>query len=211
MPLLIVASLVLYLVDRELYLSLSFEDFVVEWATAIVLVLAAVVSWRIARQTKGTGSRRYLFFAVLGVLLFMAAFEEISWGQRIFGIATPDFWSLHNDQHELNLHNTFQTLTGLRTRIVVGIGLLCYGGILPLAMRLPGVARLVARLSVPVPPLWLAPSFILAFPLMLDLPSGQSEEYGELFNGLCLLILVWSWHSRKRAQPLEPARVREQA
>ena len=33
------------------------------------------------------------------------AFEEISWGQRLFDIPTPRVLELHNNQKELNLHN----------------------------------------------------------------------------------------------------------
>ena len=31
--------------------------------------------------------------------------EEISWGQRIIGFSTPEFFKLHNLQGEANLHN----------------------------------------------------------------------------------------------------------
>jgi len=43
---------------------------------------------------------------LLGALgLFMIAGEEISWGQRIFGLETPEFYLEHNTQKEINLHN----------------------------------------------------------------------------------------------------------
>jgi len=38
-------------------------------------------------------------------LVFVAAMEEISWGQHIFNFQTSDFFKLHNYQQETNLHN----------------------------------------------------------------------------------------------------------
>jgi len=44
------------------------------------------------------------FFIIL-LLTLVVAFEEISWGQRIFGIATPDCIKQINVQNEITLHN----------------------------------------------------------------------------------------------------------
>ena len=37
--------------------------------------------------------------------MVFAAGEEISWGQRIFGFATPDFLMHLNEQKEFTVHN----------------------------------------------------------------------------------------------------------
>lgn len=37
--------------------------------------------------------------------MFLAAGEEVSWGQRVFNIKTPDSIAKHNMQNEFNLHN----------------------------------------------------------------------------------------------------------
>lgn len=46
-----------------------------------------------------------LIFLGLALLFFFGAGEEISWGQRIFGFATPEALAEINKQDELNLHN----------------------------------------------------------------------------------------------------------
>lgn len=46
-----------------------------------------------------------LIFLGLALLFFFGAGEEISWGQRIFGFATPEALAEVNKQDELNLHN----------------------------------------------------------------------------------------------------------
>jgi hypothetical protein len=46
-----------------------------------------------------------IFFALITVASILIAGEEISWGQRIFNIATPEEYATQNHQNELNLHN----------------------------------------------------------------------------------------------------------
>ena len=48
--------------------------------------------------------RTIIFFYLIGVIYYF--FEEISWGQHIFGWGTPEFFSEINHQNETNLHNT---------------------------------------------------------------------------------------------------------
>jgi len=42
---------------------------------------------------------------LFGIFFLFVAGEEISWGQRIFGLETPEVLQNHNVQGELNLHN----------------------------------------------------------------------------------------------------------
>jgi len=45
----------------------------------------------------------FIIMYLLGILYYF--FEEISWGQHIFGWQTPDFFSNFNHQNETNIHN----------------------------------------------------------------------------------------------------------
>ncbi len=45
------------------------------------------------------------FYRLLTVGYFYVIMEEISWGQRIIGFSTPEFFKIHNLQGEVNLHN----------------------------------------------------------------------------------------------------------
>lgn len=82
------------------------EDGPGEWLTAIVYLaaapLAGLLSIRFLRQGL---SLHALLAAVLALGLFFVGMEEISWGQRLFGFATPDALAGVNRQQELNLHN----------------------------------------------------------------------------------------------------------
>jgi hypothetical protein len=39
--------------------------------------------------------------------LFVIAMEEISWGQRIVGMDTPEFFATNNAKEEINFHNMY--------------------------------------------------------------------------------------------------------
>jgi len=48
-------------------------------------------------------------FLILSIGFAFIFGEEISWGQRIFGIETPEYISQYNKQNEINLHNTLNS------------------------------------------------------------------------------------------------------
>ena len=84
---------------RDIIFNLhGLEDDFFETATAILAFVTALlflISGKLGAHTS------YLFAAAY--LLF--AFEEINWGQRIFGIDSPDYFKNYNWQKEINLHN----------------------------------------------------------------------------------------------------------
>ena len=79
------------------------EDGPVESLTAVYMFLGAALLLLTAARGKG----RFLRGASLlgGLALLFAGGEEISWGQRIFGFATPDFLAGLNAAGEANIHN----------------------------------------------------------------------------------------------------------
>lgn len=88
---------------------------------------------------------------LLAALCFIAGGEEISWGQRIFGIATPAELSQANLQHETNFHN-LRAVKGYQSLVLVSTLLLLFV-ILPLANRGPEkVKRLLRFLRLPIAP-----------------------------------------------------------
>lgn len=91
--------------------------------TSLVL-LAGTISWY--RSTDNRDRSFWLKFLLLiftGIAFFWAAGEEISWGQRIFDISTPESLKAVNQQRELNLHNLNTRFfnNGLETIILLAI------------------------------------------------------------------------------------------
>ena len=85
------------------YQALTEEDYWVENLTAALFLLAGVLPFLTAVAERS--SWRRCVYILGGIVLVFAAGEEISWGQRIFGFATPDFLIGVNRQHEFNVHN----------------------------------------------------------------------------------------------------------
>jgi len=82
------------------------EDGLVENLTALFLFFCSVVCLFRVKEYRNIGKPVWLYtFVILTVLFFFAAGEEISWGQRIFGIESGEFFLEHNKQAETNLHN----------------------------------------------------------------------------------------------------------
>ena len=74
------------------------EDGFFEWATVGVSILAAILFF-----VAGVFSVRCAFY--LGIFWLIFAMEEMSWGQRVFAIESPEFVKNYNYQKELNFHN----------------------------------------------------------------------------------------------------------
>lgn len=73
------------------------------------------------------------WIGLAAVCQFYVAGEEISWGQHLFGWATPEFWSAINDQSETNLHNTSDWLDQ-KPRALLMIGVIGGGLLVPPVM-----------------------------------------------------------------------------
>ena len=89
-------------VSPQNYILPTHEGGWVESLTAVAYLLAGALllaaAWAETRR-----AARFVFLAGSVAMAFIAG-EEISWGQRILGFATPDFLA-HNRQGEFNVHN----------------------------------------------------------------------------------------------------------
>ena len=87
------------------------EDHYFENVGAITFFLASLIYFygfwklRLIKSTDKLFVLKKLAFLGLAFLFFFAAGEEISWGQRIFHIQTPESLSQVNNQDEITVHN----------------------------------------------------------------------------------------------------------
>jgi hypothetical protein len=73
------------------------EDGFIEWLTVIALAASAVLMLTRAWKLKGVRSPLFLFVTVMAAAVFLfGAGEEISWGQRIFSVETPEWLEARN-------------------------------------------------------------------------------------------------------------------
>jgi len=169
------------------YIWATYEDLYGEWSQTFLFAIAGALFARAAwLRTRYRWSTLILSAACLYVF-----FEEISWGQRIFGFRSPEFFSQYNLQGETNVHNFFtgpySTLLKDSIRYVVALGLIGYGLIFPLLLRARQPLALFAdRLGLFAPPLSLGPFFVLAAVLELQPFAFNEAEIAELAIGFAL-------------------------
>ena len=111
------------------------EDGWGEWATFLAFALAAVLfgvgAFRIDSRGDEAGGRFGQAIAlVLGLGCFFVAGEEISWGQRLFGLVPAELFLEHNYQQEINVHNLIEAV-GIRSDWLIAALAVGYGILLP--------------------------------------------------------------------------------
>jgi hypothetical protein len=181
------------------YLYFIHEDSVGENSTAIAFALAAVLLiWESGRS--GPFLRRCILIAVAAGALFIAG-EEISWGQRIFGIGTPEGLSAINFQGELNLHNIegvqrFPKYRPLGAALLLGLVVSIALG--PLQLRSDAI--LMVR-ALPLLQLSIAPLVLLTAWELIFIPFVRPDEVGEWLVSLCLLAWATNLALDRRSIP----------
>ena len=89
--------------DPWTFHALRREDYWMENLTAVWFLLAGLSLFFTAWLEWSVFCR--CIYVLCGMAMVFAAGEEISWGQRIFGFATPEFLVPLNEQREFNVHN----------------------------------------------------------------------------------------------------------
>jgi len=104
-------ALIYFINDRQMPAYILIEDGIYESIAAIFCLLASIIYlYCFVKYPKQINyflfsSRRNITALVFSLLLFLVFAEEISWGQRILNIKTPEMISGINFQKEINLHN----------------------------------------------------------------------------------------------------------
>lgn len=176
-PLLVALFALIYWLDPSLYIDLLNEDRIAEWLTFSLLLFAGFLAIDIGVQIRHYERIFHWFFFAFALFCIFAAFEEISWGERVFDIHPPEFFFEESDQQEISFHNILQQQVPIKTKTLVGLGLFLYGVLLPLLTRIGRVRQWVDKLRIVVPPFFLLPGFLLAALLMIDIPSGWKKNW----------------------------------
>lgn len=185
-----------YLPDEEAFQQLVREDGFVEYTTVFFLFLSGTICIYRALNYRSSGKfMGVITWALLALLFFFAAGEEINWGQRIFGIESSSFFLRHNNQAEINLHNLVVGGHSVNkiifSRLLITI--LCIYFLLwkPLVLKVPAIRRLNDRFCVPVPRLQHV-IVIVAVTLMILLISmyRDSELHEVSFAIIFFLIFM---------------------
>ena len=106
-----ILSALLFFFFPNLSRSLGEEDNIIEWISFLFLIASFFLLIRILlfnRIWERDDPMVAIGLLLLTFLFFFMAMEEISWGQRLFGLTTPEVFD-SNSQKEINVHNFFTT------------------------------------------------------------------------------------------------------
>lgn len=185
----------LYYTDRDSFFRYVVEDGVVEWLSVLGLLSASVVCFR--RFFMLFKNRTWWFLAILfvfAVILFFGAGEEISWGQRLLGLKSSEFFEKNNAQGETNLHNLVVDgvkLNKLIFTLALGVAMIMYLLAVPLLYnKNTGARRLMNSTGVPVPRTYQVIFFVLFAALASLIPHEKNAELLECVTGLMLFLII---------------------
>jgi hypothetical protein len=174
------------IVSMSTFHGLVDEDGPVEWAQFVIIFAASIVFAVAAARAYRLGRPGLaIIYMIVALGSFVTAGEEISWGQRVFGWATPEVLEPINHQGESNIHNISIVQHAFNVgELVAGL----YGLIIPIAWLSSSVRRGLGRWLDPilVPPICLVALFFLPFAyrtaryLLFPFPGQRIVELGEI-------------------------------
>ncbi len=171
------------------------EDGIIEYTTFFFLFAISCLQFK--RLFKNKSNKK--IFWKLGVLFFAILFlfgagEEISWGQRIFGIESGEYFQRNNIQEETNLHNL--VINGVKLNKLIFSQLLTlvmflYLLIFPLLFqKYNGIKKLANKFVVPVPNLNHIAAFLINTIFITILPNlSRKWEVFELFFAVIFFLI----------------------
>ena len=184
-------------INEQYFLNtLVIEDGLVEWLTVFgLLACAGLAIARFIAAKKSSRPATYLAGLLFATAIFLfGAGEEISWGQRIFQIESPEFFVNSNSQQETNLHNLVIGETKINKIIfskLLGVAVLSFLFVLPaLWSSSPKIRNLAAQWAVPVPR-WKQSLLYLGLFVIASVIS--SSKRGELieFAGCWMFFVIF--------------------
>lgn len=99
--------IIVALLNQPIAKKLVREDDIIQWVQFYLLLFTSLYCIKIVYKYKNLYENKLImyFFLTCFFLVLILAFEEISWGQRIFNIKTPEIIKTINAQNQITLHN----------------------------------------------------------------------------------------------------------
>ena len=188
----------------QLYIFCTYEDMYGEWGQFYFFLATFVFS--ILNSINPANGRYRWFFMLLALASFYTFMEEISWGQRLFGFDTPEYFAKNSYQDEANLHNLLtgpeESWTKTALTYLVSAGFIGYGILYPLLLKIHWkVAERFYHWGLVPPPLALMPAFFLGVICELELFSFNEAEVAELLVAMAMAFTALNfWLQRHPAQ-----------
>lgn len=185
---------IVYFIDGQIYRNVVREDQWAEYATALALLYGSlIISRRLFIRWKAIRFPEKLGFVLMALAMFAGFGEEISWGQRIFNLQSPDFFINHNLQNETNIHNLeifdIKLNQWLFTYGMLMVFLIYFS--LPYWIEKHRfIRKIISRYGLYIPKRSHSLVFLLATLLIHTYPVPKVSELWELSFAITMLIVI---------------------
>ena len=174
--------------DLDSLKQLLREDGIIENLQAILFLLGAILwmyAFVIFKPDTKIEKRRRLFYLLFTAFFLFLFLEEISYGQRLFGITTPEALKDINMQDETNIHNIGTQSTYKIIHILHAFLLATLGIITPfLYLTTKRFYKLFRRLNFPI----VNANLIICFGISLNFFYEPGFHWSVPFRIICLII-----------------------
>ena len=183
------------------------EDGFIEDLTLIPLaVLTVTCIMCLVKYARKKNALFFFMYLMIALGSFFILGEEISWGQRIFGFKTSQFFEEHNTQDEENIHNL--VLEGEKLNKIIFTDALVAGvAIYLLAFpwfyaRNSKFKKFIDKSALPIPKIYQIIACVLVFGLSFLTFDSKGAELLE-FGGcaMFMLIVLFPLNIDARTQP----------
>ena len=195
----------------DIYFDVNYaqEDGPVEWGTAIMLFGIFALSLYHLLTLWNTKKILWKVGTFLFVVLFLfAAGEEISWGQRIFGVESSEFFIENNAQGETNLHNLVvgeKKINKIIFSQLLFLVMFLYLLITPILFRkFSWFKDLANKFAVPIVKWHHTIAFIVVTVLVALNPASRKWEVYELAFGAIFFLIFLSPLNKEIFEPEQP-------
>jgi len=181
----------------ESFLHVVREDGWVEYLTTLFLFVGSIIfAVKGVRAIRLKNKKQIFFYVTMFLMFLFGTGEEISWGQRLFGVESSEYFLEKNYQGEINLHNL--EVGGVDINILIFsqlmfIVLAFYFVFLgPLAWKSKMIRKLVIDFGVPIPRLHHTIILLvtnIAIPVFIGMKK-ESELHELALTGILLLVFL---------------------
>lgn len=197
--LLVIFIIAIYLDQTDInYYDKQFarEDGIVENLSALGLfIIPIMLITRLVRMWKLKPSFWRIGLIAMSLLFFFGAGEEISWGQRILGLESGDFFRENNAQGETNLHNLVVGDIKINKLIfskLMFLALFFYFVIFPfLYKKITLINKLSNQFAIPVARTHHIIVFLSFTGLVLTMDSSRNWEVLELMFAVVFFLIFY--------------------
>lgn len=173
------------------------EDGEIEYATVgLLLASCALVLYRWTHFRRFKPYQFSLISFLIVLVFFFVAGEELSWGQRIFGLETTEYFKKNNAQAELNLHNL--TIGEVKINKLI-FGLILTTTIMVYLVLVPFLYNKVTKMKefldhwyIPIPRLRHSASYLMLMLLISIIPASKNWELLEFGSVLVFFLILWN-------------------